>query len=66
MLGQKAGELPEFRFTTPEIVHRERFRAFQALDVSWCDEVTRCGAGPTRPLLVCAQAELMSCALYLD
>lgn len=34
MMGQKAGEWPEFRFTSPEIVHRERFRAFQALDVS--------------------------------
>lgn len=34
LMGQKAGEWPEFRFTSPEIVHRERFRAFQALDVS--------------------------------
>lgn len=34
MMGQKAGEWPEFRFTSPEIVHRERFRAFQSLDVS--------------------------------
>lgn len=34
MMGQKADEWPEFRFTSPEIVHRERFRAFQALDVS--------------------------------
>eukprot|EP00903_Cladosiphon_okamuranus_P014294 g13276.t1 len=32
MMGQKAGEWPEFRFTSLEIVHRERFRAFQALD----------------------------------
>lgn len=34
MMGQKAGEWPEFRFTSPEIVHRERFMAFQNLDVS--------------------------------
>ncbi|CAM9413021.1 unnamed protein product, partial [Scytosiphon promiscuus] len=31
-MGQKAGEWPDFRFTSPNIVHRERFRAFQALD----------------------------------
>ncbi|CAN0331380.1 unnamed protein product, partial [Ectocarpus sp. 4 AP-2014] len=28
MMGQKAGEWSEFRFTSPEIIHRERFRAF--------------------------------------
>ncbi|CBJ30997.1 conserved unknown protein [Ectocarpus siliculosus] len=32
MMGQKAGEWSEFRFTSPEIIHRERFRAFQALE----------------------------------
>ncbi|CAM9614987.1 unnamed protein product, partial [Laminaria digitata] len=32
IMGRKAGRWPDFRFTSPEIVHRERFRAFQALD----------------------------------
>lgn len=34
MMGSRVGQGPEFRFTKPDIVHRERFRAFQALDVS--------------------------------
>lgn len=34
MMGRQAGQGPDFQFTKPDIVHRERFRAFQALDVS--------------------------------
>ena len=33
-IGEKAGQGPDFRFTTPSIVHRERYRAFQVLEVS--------------------------------
>lgn len=34
IMGQGAGQGADFRFTTPSIIHRERFRAFQALEVS--------------------------------